>query len=155
MRTYLFDTNIWLRAVQPESPHHPLAVQALTTLLARGDTITLTAQNLIEFWSVASRAVEANGLGWSVEMVSQEIDRLLTQFFLLEETPAIFTYWRHLTMAHQITGRRVHDARLVAVMLAAGVTHLLTFNGDDFRSFHEIVVVSPADMVTGTDGASR
>lgn len=148
MRTYLFDTNIWLRAVQRESPHHTLAVNALAALLARGDAISLTAQNLIEFWSVASRPTEANGLGWPVATARQEIDRLLAQFPLLEETPAIFAHWRQLVADHQITGRRVHDARLVAVMLAHGVTHLLTFNGDDFRAFDEIVVVAPAAVLT-------
>lgn len=147
MDTYLFDTNIWLRAVQRESPHHLLAVSALAALLERGNTIYLTAQNLIEFWSVASRPVEANGLGWSTALVCQEIDRLLAQFPLLEETPAIFVSWRHLVTDRQITGRRVHDVRLVAVMLTHEVTHLLTFNGDDFRAFDEIVVIAPAEVV--------
>jgi ssRNA-specific RNase YbeY (16S rRNA maturation enzyme) len=45
--------------------------------------------------------------------------------------------------SYQIQGKRVHDARLVAVMLVHGVTHLLTFNPDDFRSINEIVVVNP------------
>jgi predicted nucleic acid-binding protein len=154
MAAYLFDTNIWLRAVQRESPHHALAVDALAALLARGDGIYLTAQNLIEFWSVASRPSEANGLGWPVTTVRQEIDRLLAQFPLPEETPAIFAHWRQLVTDHQITGRRVHDARLVAAMLAHGVTHLLTFNGDDFRAFDEIVVVAPADVLTASDEAT-
>jgi predicted nucleic acid-binding protein len=148
MNAYLFDTNIWLRAVQRESPHHALAVNALAALLARGDAIYLTAQNLIEFWSVASRPSEANGLGWPVTTVRQEVDQLLAQFPLLEETPAIFAYWRQLVTDHQITSRRVHDARLVAAMLAHGVTHLLTFNGDDFRAYDEIAVVAPADVLT-------
>jgi hypothetical protein len=33
-------------------------------------------------------------------------------------------------------------------MLAHEVTHLLTFNGDDFRDFDEIIVVAPADVLT-------
>ncbi|HEY9611556.1 hypothetical protein [Allocoleopsis sp.] len=45
--------------------------------------------------------------------------------------------------SYQLQGKRVHDARLVAVILAHGVTHLLTFNPDDFRSINEIVVVHP------------
>lgn len=147
MSAYLFDTNIWLRAVQRESPHHTLAVHAMVTLLVRGETIYLTAQNLIEFWSVASRPIEANGLGWPVRIVRQEVDQLLAQFPLLEEIPAIFTHWRQLATDYQITGRRVHDARLVAAMTAHGVTHLLTFNGDDFQAFREIIVVAPRDVL--------
>ncbi|MEI6777183.1 MAG: hypothetical protein WCK70_09790, partial [Chloroflexales bacterium] len=48
MTTYLLDTNIWLRTVQRESPHHSLAVEALATLLAQGDEVFITAQNVIE-----------------------------------------------------------------------------------------------------------
>ena len=147
MTTYLFDTNIWLRLVQPASPQHTLAVEALAVLLVRGDTVALTAQNLIEFWSVASRPVAANGLGWSIAVVDQEVERLLAQAALLEDTPAIFPHWRTLVTTYGISGRRVHDARLVAVMLAHGITHLLTFNDDDFRSFREIVVVTPSTLV--------
>ena len=63
MPAYLLDTNIWLRAVQREAPQHPLAVDALATLLRQSNDVYVTAQNLIEFWSVASRPPEVNGLG--------------------------------------------------------------------------------------------
>jgi hypothetical protein len=43
MSVYLLDTNIWLRAVQRESPHHALAVDALAALLARGGEIVVVA----------------------------------------------------------------------------------------------------------------
>lgn len=36
MTAYLLDTNIWLRSVQGEAPHHPIAVEALAILLAQG-----------------------------------------------------------------------------------------------------------------------
>jgi len=55
MTAYLLDTNIWLRSVQREAPHHPIAIEALATLLAHGNDVFITAQNLIEFWSIASR----------------------------------------------------------------------------------------------------
>jgi hypothetical protein len=49
MTAYLLDTNIWLRRVQREAPHHPIAVEALATLLVQGNDLFITAQNLIEF----------------------------------------------------------------------------------------------------------
>jgi predicted nucleic acid-binding protein len=146
MTSYLIDTNIWLRGVQHAAPHHMAAVEALATLLAQGNDVFITTQNLIEFWSVASRPIESNGLGWSVEAVRQEIDRLLVQFPLLDDTAAIFSHWLQIVSTYRVVGRRVHDARLVAVMLAHDVTHLLTFNRDDFRQFDMITVVCPADI---------
>jgi predicted nucleic acid-binding protein len=114
----------------------------------RGDEIFVTAQNLIEFCSVATRPTDANGLGWPVDAVRLEIDRLLGQFPLLDETPQIFVRWLGLVTTHRVIGRRVHDARLVAVMLAHRISHLLTFNSDDFHQFPEIVVIDPADTVS-------
>jgi len=148
MNTYLLDTNVWLRTVQRESPQHSLAVEALATLLTQGDAVCITAQNVIEFWSVATRPTAANGLGWSVEVVRQEIDRLQTQFPILGETTEVFGHWVSLVTASRVIGRRVHDARL-AVMLAHGITHLLTFNHDDFRQF-PITVVTPGDLLASS-----
>ena len=149
MTTYLIDTNIWLRTVQRESPQHSLAVEALATLLTQGDEVFITAQNIIEFWSVATRPAAANGLGWSVEAARQEIDRLHAQFPLLDETADVFGHWMSLVTAFHVIGRRVHDARLVAVMLTHGITHLLTFNHLDFRQF-PITVVTPSDLLASS-----
>lgn len=147
MTVYLLDTNVWLRVVQSESPHHRVAVDALAAILGQGDEIFVTPQNLIEFWSVASRPRDANGLGWTVEAVGLEIDRVLAQFPLLDDTAAVFVHWLGLVTQHRVSGRRVHDARIVAVMLAHSISHLLTFNHDDFRQFSEIVIVEPTRVV--------
>ena len=82
-----------------------------------------------------------------MEAVRLEIDRVLAQFPLLDDTPAVFVHWLDLVSTHRVIGRRVHDARLVAVMLVHGISHLLTFNRDDFRQFSEIVIVEPAQVV--------
>jgi predicted nucleic acid-binding protein len=116
--------------------------------------VVITLQNLIEFWSVASRPTEANGLGWSVETVRQEIDRLLALFPLLDDTGDVFTHWLQLVSAYRVIGRRVYDARLVAAMLTRGVTHLLTFNRDDFRQFAMITVVTPTDLLASPEESS-
>lgn len=141
MTTYLLDTNVWLRVVQSGSIQHPIAVNAIATLLEQGDELYITAQNVIEFWSVASRPATANGLGWSTGAVGLEIDRMLAQFPLLDETPTVFMHWLRLVSAYNVVGRRVHDVRLVAVMVTHGISHLLTFNTDDFSAFSEIVTV--------------
>lgn len=143
MTTYLLDTNVLLRSCDPNSPWQALADASVTQLLGRSDQLYITSQNIIEFWVVATRPAQVNGLGWSVEQTRIEIEQILNQFPQLEETPQIFPHWFNLVTSYQIQGKRVHDARLVAVMLAHSVTHLLTFNPDDFRNINEIVVVHP------------
>lgn len=48
-----------------------------------------------------------------------------------------------LVKAHQVSGRQVHDARLVAAMLAHKIGNLLTFNSADFKRYHEINLLDP------------
>lgn len=45
-----------------------------------------------------------------------------------------------------MTGFRSYDTRLVASMLVHRVTHILTFNVEDFRRYPDITVVHPEDV---------
>jgi predicted nucleic acid-binding protein len=63
------------------------------------------------------------------------------------DTPQIFTEWESLVIKYQVMGKQVHDARLAAAMVAHNITHLLTFNVDDFKRFSDIVVVDPRSIV--------
>ena len=146
MANYLVDTNVLLRMSDRTSPVHLLAGQAAATLLRENHQLWITGQNLIEFWVVATRPLNVNGLGWSINQTRAELLNILSQFPQLAETPAIFSHWLSLVTTYQIQGKRVHDARLVAVMLAHGVTHLLTFNADDFRAMSEIVTIHPQQV---------
>lgn len=144
--TYLVDTNVLLRAAQPSHPAHAAATGAVRNLLARGERLCVLPQNLIEFWAVATRPAESNGLGLGVDEAAAELDRLKSIFELLPDTPAIYPEWEILVRAHQVRGKEAHDARIAAAMLAHGVTHILTFNGSDFKRFKDVKAVDPADV---------
>jgi hypothetical protein len=47
-----------------------------------------------------------------------------------------------------VKGKQVHDARLVAAMVSHKMTHLLTFNIDDFKRFSEIISVNPQSVAS-------
>jgi predicted nucleic acid-binding protein len=126
---------------------HPQAARALNTLLeSNDDEVCVSTQNLIEFWNVCTRPVERNGLGMTVEMTDAELRKLEGIFTVLPDTPAIYREWRRLVRVHGVMGVNVHDTRLVAVMLVYGISHILTFNGDDFRRFSEITVIHPSEI---------
>ncbi|PSB00910.1 type II toxin-antitoxin system VapC family toxin [Merismopedia glauca] len=146
MTKYLLDTNILLRASDPSSPSYSLAVNAVASLIAQGHECAITPQVLIEFWVVATRPVEVNGLGWNPERTENEINQLLSQFFLIEETPNIFPNWLQLVTAYKVIGKRTHDLRLVAVMKANGITHMLTLNPHDFLSVPDVTIVHPNEI---------
>lgn len=146
MTRYLLDTNVVLRFCNPSDVQHQLATEAISRLLAQADECLLTAQVLIELWVVATRPVEVNGLGWTVEQTRDTINQLLNRFPLLEETSQIFPNWLDLVTISKVMGKRTHDARIVAVMLAHGVTHLLTFNPSDFVVTPSITIVRPQEL---------
>ena len=148
MATYLADTNLLLRLADPASPQHPIATQALAQLLAQSDEVFLTPQNFIEFWAVATRPTEANGFGWSSERTAHEVTDLQERFPLLPDSPDIFTRWLELVKQLPVHGKRVHDARLVAVLQAHAVEHLITFNTSDFNVFKSVSLVDPPSLVS-------
>jgi len=147
MTRYLIDTNVLLRSAVNTSARNPAAAGAVGILLARGDELLFAPQVLMEFWSVATRPVNVNGLGWPVDMVRGEIDKLLDQFPLLPETPVVFSEWLRLVTKHRVVGKQVHDTRLVAIMNTHQVARLLTFNVGDFKVFGAITV-SPDEIAS-------
>ncbi|MGD0898511.1 MAG: PIN domain-containing protein [Thermoguttaceae bacterium] len=146
MTRYLIDTNVLLRSAVDTSARNPAAAGAIAILLARGDEMLLAPQVLMEFWCVATRPAAANGFGWPVDVVRGEIDRLLDQFPLLSETAEVFGEWLRLVTKHKVTGKQVHDTRLVAILNTHQVARLLTFNTDDFKVFGAIAI-SPDEIV--------
>ncbi len=144
--SFLVDTNVLLRSAQPSHTMHADAVRAVGELLARGELLSIIPQNVIEYWAVATRPVEANGLGLSVVEMAIEVSKLKTVFQVLPDTPAIFGEWEVLVSRHTVKGKEVHDARIVAAMLAHKVPNLLTFNTNDFKRFTEISTVDPRQV---------
>lgn len=144
--SFLVDTNVLLRSAQPSHPMHADAVRAVGALLARGEVLSVIPQNIIEYWAVATRPSEANGLGLNVSETAAEVSRLKTIFQILPDTPAIFAEWEVLVTRHGVKGKEVHDARIVAAMLAHKVQNLLTFNTDDFKRYTEITSVDPRQV---------
>jgi len=150
---HLVDTNVLLRRQNTEHVQSGVAITALTRLKGQDERLCVARQNLIEFRNVASRPLDKNGLGLTASEADLELDIAEQDFDTLPENDLVYGLWRQLIAAKGVSGKQVHDARLVAFMLVYGITHLLTFNGADFRRFESlpaelgtgIVVVNPAD----------
>ena len=143
MSTCLLDTNILLYLANSAAPEHNLAKAAVTRMLASSDRLTLAPQVLFEFWSAATRPTSANGLGWTVPQTRLAIDGFRSTFLMLEEPPAVVDLWLELVVTHELKGRPIHDAHLLATMQANGVTRLLTFNVSDFPALAGLTILTP------------
>lgn len=143
---WMIDTNILLRLIEVESPHHHQAQTAVNKLLRSGDSLRILVQNASEFWNVSTRPTENNGLGLTIEDANAELLKIEKVFDFLYDTPDVYRNWRELVVNHSVTGAKVHDARIVAALKAHGIDHLLTFNTNDFKRYLEITAISPADI---------
>jgi predicted nucleic acid-binding protein len=147
MALYLLDTNVVLRLANADDVQHEMVSEAVSRILAQEQECCLVAQVLIEFWVVSTRPVEVNGLGWTAPYSEESIAQLLNRFPLLEDRPEIFTLWQQLVATNNIVGKRAHDVRITAAMLTHGITHLLTFNTQDFIQVPGITVAAPQSVM--------
>jgi len=111
----LLDTNILLRLAQPHHPQGPLAATAVRSLRARGESLQITQQNLVEFWVVTTRPASANGLGFTVDQAAAEISSV-RKLFALQSEVSLHDIWEGLVINYRISGKNAHDARLVAAI---------------------------------------
>ena len=144
MTTYLLDTNVVVRLLEPSAPEHALVKDTIRRLLLDGHVLVLAPQVLTELWVVATRPVEVNGFGWAPSKTADAIARLCGQFPLLEEGPETFERWFALVEGTGVRGKRAHDARLAAVLLSNGLTQILTLNTADFDGLPGIAAVHPS-----------
>jgi predicted nucleic acid-binding protein len=147
---HLIDTNILVRLANAADASHAVAARAVLELHRRGEVLHLTPQVLIEFRNVATRSIALNGLGLSTADAETQSLGFEASFPLLVETQDIYPAWKALVKSLGVVGKQVHDARLVAVCHACGVTHLLTFNVGHFARMTNcgpgLVVVDPINV---------
>jgi predicted nucleic acid-binding protein len=144
---FLVDSNILLRLVNSGDPQYQLAWDATRKLHLRNDDLCVMPQNIYEFWSAGTRPIANNGLGLTSAQARSEVGKLRNHFVLLDDSPAVYPEWEKLVIQHSIVGKNVHDTRLVAAMMVHGITHLLTFNKQDFQRFTNITVMTPAEVM--------
>ncbi len=146
--TYLLDTNILLRLIDAKSLEHDVVKRALVNIYQAEDVAVIVPQNIIELWAVASRPTSANGLGFTLERTRTEIDDLLERYNLLSDQESLFGVWLELVTVHQVSGKQVHDTKLVAAMMTHGIENILTINTPDFKRFTQVNAVHPLEVNT-------
>ena len=144
------DSNLPLRWADRRSALRPTVVAAIRALRGRGEATVFSGQVVVEFWAVATRPLDVNGLGLTPQRTRQLVDRLEVLGTMLPDPPDLFPRWLDLVTTHQVSGKKVHDARLVAFMLGHGIGRILTFNVADFARYPGIVAIDPRDFVEVT-----
>lgn len=139
----LVDTNILGRLTQLDHPQHQETVSAVRNLRTSGHELRIVPQVLYEFWCIATKDVKSNGLGLSIHESNDRVNHFITVFVPLRDERGILAPWHRLVFENQVQGKKAHDAHLVAAMHRHELTHILTFNGSDFKRFSGIEVLDP------------
>ena len=140
----LVDTNVLLRMAQPAHPMHVQAISAINTVSSGGETLCVVPQVVYEYWAVATRPEQVNGLGMSAVAANADVAKIVQRFRLVRDEQGIFDVWRRLVAQHQVLGKNAHDARLVAAMAFHGIPDILTFNTGDFQRYPGVRIINPA-----------
>jgi predicted nucleic acid-binding protein len=137
------DTSILIRLLDTDEQARLRAVACLVRYREEGEVLVTSTQCLIEFWVVATRPRQVNGLGLSANTAALELQRFELLFAVLSDPPDLFLRWRKLVCDIPVTGKRAHDARIAAWMIEHGVERVITYNVSDFRSIPGVVPSSP------------
>lgn len=144
---YLLDTGILLRLINRADQEHVLIRKALVDLRRNGHALVTTFQNLTEFWNVCTRPSTARGgYGFSTALTERKLRIIERVATLLPDSPAAYPIWRQLVCDNSVAGAKVHDAKLVALMLVHGIENLLTMNPSDFSRYKTISVTTPESL---------
>ena len=135
IRRWATDSNILLRITQPEHPMHTEASQATEKLLESGEVLSLFPQNIREFWNVATRPAEKNGLGMTPARAEAEVHKIGLIFPVLKDGLPTYQEWRQIVTTFGVSGVQLQDAYLIAAMRVHGPTDLLTFKVADFTRY--------------------
>jgi predicted nucleic acid-binding protein len=135
------DTNVLVYAAVDRAPLLDRARAALAQAAADG-AVTISRQVLREYLSVMTRQ-QFWGKPLTLARAVTDTAEFIRQFAVLEDSPLVWDRLIMLSRRYSFAGRQVHDANIVATMLAHGERRILTFNGPDFRRFGRLIEVVP------------
>ena len=128
------DTNVLVMARILEAPDHETARKSLEKAFHGHEPLRISRQIIREYLVVVTRPQT-----WPVAMTREEalddVSRLMDSFEVLEDGPVVTELLMALCREVSVGGRQIHDANIVATMLAYGERRLLTFNTSDFLRY--------------------
>jgi predicted nucleic acid-binding protein len=136
------DTNLLVYTQQAHSPFHLAATQSMSALASGGRILWISRQVLREYLAAMSRP---GALTKPIAMSSlvADVKRFEAQFQLAEDGSAVTRHLLDILNSTACAGKQVHDANIVATMLAHGIPKLLTHNVADFTRFSSLITIVP------------
>lgn len=129
-----FDTNVLVLSRFEAAPNHNLARRRMFSACEGDETLRISRQVLREYLATVTRPQS-----WSAAIAMDDaldhVARLKAGFDILEDGPSVTDALTTLCRNVPVAGKQIHDANIVATMIAHGERRLLTFNAVDFRRY--------------------
>lgn len=136
------DTNVLIYVSRKRAPKHAAAIESLRLVEQAGRPVWISRQVVREYLAVATRP-QPDVPALTPEQAAADARRLSHAFFVADENEAVAHHLLDLVHRLGVQGRQIHDANIVATMLANGIRRLLTFNLADFRRFEPLIALEP------------
>ena len=128
------DTNVLVNSRILEAPQHLIARLHLERAFSGDEPLTISRQIIREYLEVVTRPQS-----WPVpityDQAFEDVNSLLSTYEILEDGPVVTDQLLALCRSVSAGGKQIHDANIVATMLAYGERRLLTLNTADFRRY--------------------
>ena len=136
------DTNILVYAALVGSPFHAQATRAIRVREQAKTQLWVSRQVLREYLAAVTRApIFPKVLTFNTIIL--QVQRFGNRFQIAEDNADVTAHLLQLLTQIPTGGRQVHDANIVATMLAYGVDQILTHNVSDFKRFSSLITVLP------------
>jgi predicted nucleic acid-binding protein len=137
------DANVLVTASNLNDPMQPNAKRALDAFVTSTKGY-MSNQICREYILSVTRPIEVKGLGWTPMQAWSAVDAFQSVLQILTESAESLLNLQRLCLQHHVRGKQIHDANIVATMLAHGERKLLTFNAKDFARYTtEINIITP------------
>jgi predicted nucleic acid-binding protein len=136
------DTNILVRSTIPEAPLHQEARAVIAEFGGTGAELWISRQIIREYLAVLSRPQAFSPPLASVNL-RRHVERFLRAFHVVDEDERVTEHLLQVLDRVPTGGKQVHDANIMATMLANGIPKLITHNVADFSRFATVIEVVP------------
>jgi len=134
------DTNVLLRATHSSLEAHTVAAAYLSQRQREGTELWISRQVIREYLVQVTRPglFERPLSGSAAAVLATE---LLSLFRIADDDVDVTGQLLRLMREYPVGGKQVHDANIIATMLACGVDQLVTMNYSDMQRFSPLVDV--------------
>jgi len=141
------DTNVLISATDHGRRSHRDSRRMVDLLPGRGITCYTSAQVVREYLAVATRPVDANGLGLNSDQAGENVAAWLERATVLPENRTTVAELMNLSEKLPSTGKQFHDLQVVATMRVGKIETLITDNVRHYRAANDGGFIRVLDVV--------